>query len=241
MKVLIFIFILFSLFLNAKDTLLVKQRNALYVQNLIQVEEEIAKQYEKYLLTEFKIPTLSDLINNKYLGSNFSINNILGGNIAFKSTNALTIKFAVTRDLEKYVFNLYKRDLYRDRTSVVIIESSPSIIDTTNSYILFKLKSEEAKNIHTILLSGAVINKDCEGVVVSRYCNRNETSIRWYNNVSNWIEYDKKEFNSGNITIKNVSLLTDSKLNDLVVGSYIYEENGDRHLKLINNEIKEVD
>lgn len=35
---------------------------------MIEVEENIAKMFEKYLLTEFKIPTLDNLKIDDYLG-----------------------------------------------------------------------------------------------------------------------------------------------------------------------------
>ena len=69
-KKLIFYF-LFLLSLNANEDLTALNQNTLYVQNLIEKEEKIAKNFEKYILTEFVLPSMSDLIDDKYLGRNF--------------------------------------------------------------------------------------------------------------------------------------------------------------------------
>ena len=97
-KYLLFI-LLFTLSLKAEDSLNAQKQNALYVQNMIEIEENISKMFEKYLLTEFKIPTLDNLKTDDYLGSNFSTTNKMGSNIAFESTSDLKIKYAITNDL----------------------------------------------------------------------------------------------------------------------------------------------
>lgn len=68
-KYLLFILI-FTLSLKAEDSLNAQKQNALYVQNMIEVEENIAKMFEKYLLTEFKIPTLDNLKTDDYYSPN---------------------------------------------------------------------------------------------------------------------------------------------------------------------------
>ena len=92
------IIISFIVSLSAVDNLTAQKQNALYIQTLIETEENIAKMFEKYILTEFAIPTLEKLSTDSYLGSNFSTTNKMGSNIAFKSTNDLTIKYAITKD-----------------------------------------------------------------------------------------------------------------------------------------------
>jgi hypothetical protein len=82
----------FFLFLNADDIFVGQKQNTLYVQNLIEIEENIAKMFEKYLLTEFKLPTLEELRTNEYLGTNFSLENKMGSSIAFEDISNLKIK-----------------------------------------------------------------------------------------------------------------------------------------------------
>lgn len=238
MKILLILISSF-IFLSAKDGLLLKQKNALYVQNLIKLEEDIAKSYEKYILTEFSIPTLEKLINNNYLGSNFSVKNAMGNNIAFKDALNLQIKYAVTKSFESYVKSLYNRNLYRDRTSVY-----EDIDDINNSYIEILLQSDEAKNIFEILNSLALDEgfvKECRDDLKKMFCNNNFRTIRWYDSVSDWIEFDKKDLYKGNVTVKNSSMLNDPKIDKLSVGSYIYIENSSKYIKLIDNRIMKVD
>jgi hypothetical protein len=235
-KYILFILI-FTLSLKAEDSLTAQKQNALYVQNMIEVEENIAKMFEKYLLAEFKIPTLEKLNTDDYLGSNFSVTNKMGSDIAFESTSDLKIKYAIINDLyrnektsgiDNYIVKLYNRDLYRNYTSAY--EDS----DLAKSYIEIVLHSDEAKTIFTLLKAGNTIAKTCTSILTSTYCNNNNKTIRWYNASSQWIEYDKINFNNANITLSSIGLLNDSKLNDLAVGSYIFVENLSKYVKLIN-------
>ena len=234
-KYLLFI-LLFTLSLKAEDSLNAQKQNALYVQNMIEIEENISKMFEKYLLSEFKIPTLDNLKTDDYLGSNFSTTNKMGSNIAFESTSDLKIKYAITNDLyrnektsgiDNYIVKLYNRDLYRNYTSAY--EDSTTL---SKSYIEIVLHSDEAKTIFSLLKDGNTIAKTCTSILTSTYCNNNQKTIRWYNASSQWIEYDKINFNNANITLSSIGLLSDSKLNDLAVGSYIFVENLSKYVKL---------
>ena len=57
--ILLITFYLISSFGDESNTL--QKQNVLYVQNLIDKEEKIAQNFEKYILTEFEIPTLVKL------------------------------------------------------------------------------------------------------------------------------------------------------------------------------------
>jgi hypothetical protein len=237
-KYLLFILI-FTLSLKADDSLNAQKQNALYVQNMIEIEENIAKMFEKYLLTEFKIPTLDNLKTDDYLGSNFSSTNKMGSNIAFENTSNLKIKYAITNDLyrnektsgiDNYIVKLYNRDLYRNYTSAY--EDSSAL---TKSYIEIIFQSDEANTIFTLLKAGNTIAKTCTSTLTSTYCNNNNKTIRWYNASSQWIEYDKINFNNANITLSDIGLIDDSKLNDLAVGSYIFIEDSSKYVKLTND------
>ena len=99
----------------------IKQQNVLYIKNMIETEEKIAQAIEKYLLTEFKIPVFEYLSVDDYLGENFSLKNRMGEDIGFKNALNLTLKYAIKYDVkepDKYLFDLYNRDLYRNKTVV---------------------------------------------------------------------------------------------------------------------------
>ena len=171
---------LLSLFLNADENLTAQKQNALYVQNLIEIEEKMAKMFEKYLLTEFKIPTLENLRTDDYLGENFSVTNMMGNNIDFQNTSELKLKYAIAKDEfrnkklangeENYIVQLYNRDLYRENTSV-----SYDVNTFTNSYVEIILKSAEARTIFELLKAGNTIQKNCLAAsLVNTYCNNNE-------------------------------------------------------------------
>lgn len=241
-KCFILIFLFFTLLLS-DDSLTAQKQNTLYIQNMIEIEENIAKSFEKYLLTEYKIPTITDLIDDNYLGSNFSVVNRMGENIDFKDSTKLQIKYAITKNeyrktkdeslnLENFIVQLYERDLNREYTTVY------SDTDITKSYVEFKLKSQEAQTIFNLLKNGNSIAKTCTSSLKNSYCNNNDRTIRWYNSSSNWIEYDKKDFNKGNVTISSESILSSetTKLNELKVGSYIFIKDKTKNVKTSLND-----
>lgn len=242
----LFILILLSSISFCEDFLSAQKQNTLYVQNMIDIEEKIAKNFEKYLLTEFKIPTINNLISDEYLGANFSLQNRMGDAISFKDSSKLQIKYAISKSefilAQDYIVLLYNRDLYRDYTTVSY-ELKDDKIDLEKSYVEFKLKSQEANTIFNLLKNGNAIEKTCSATLASKYCNNDQKTIRWYNASSQWIEYSKKDFNNTNITtsMSLASIKTDTKISELAVGSYIYIQGSSKYVKLINSEILKVD
>lgn len=238
-KFFLFIVLWFS-FSFSNESLNAQKQNTLYIHNLIEIEEKIASNFEKYLLTEFKIPTINDLITDEYLGSNFSLLNKMGDNIDFLDALNLKIKYAIRKNefinAQGYTILLYNRDLYRNYTTVSS-EIADSKIDLSKSYVEFRLKSAEANTIYNILKAGNIIEKTCTATLVSKYCNNDKNSIRWYNASSNWIEYNKKDFNQGNITISSESIISSEilKLRDLKVGSYIFIKDKTKNVKLADD------
>lgn len=238
-KFFLFIVLWFS-FSFSNESLNAQKQNTLYIHNLIEIEEKIASNFEKYLLTEFKIPTINDLITDEYLGSNFSLLNKMGDNIDFLDALNLKIKYAIRKNefinAQDYTILLYNRDLYRNYTTVSS-EIADSKIDLSKSYVEFRLKSAEANTIYNILKAGNIIEKTCTATLVSKYCNNDKNSIRWYNASSNWIEYNKKDFNQGNITISSESIISSEilKLRDLKVGSYIFIKDKTKNVKLADD------
>jgi hypothetical protein len=234
--ILLTLYFTFSL-LYGKDTLVVQQQNVLYVQNLIEIEEKIASNFERYLLTEFKIPNMSDLNGNEYLGSNFTITNKFSSSIdldiSLDSIPNLKIKYGITKDVQLYVLGLYNRDLYRDMTSVYVDTE-----DSDKSYVSFTLKSKEAENILEILKTRATIKNECTFDLKSTYCITNLNTIRWYDENSNWIEYNNKDFEDGNVTISVSSLLSSAKLDNLKTSAFIFVNDGDKYLKIIDRIVK---
>lgn len=242
MKKLVFIFLFFSIFLFGDEAQIVKQKNVLSVQNLIKREELIAEAFEKYLLTEFKIPALNLLNSANYLGTNFDFTNNMGDYIDYFDSSNLKLKFAIKKPYQNYVYDLYVRDLYRSYTSAVVNKTDEEI-NTVTSYIALKIQSEEAQNIYNLLIAANTILSTCSVPKALTYCSKNKEYIRWYNDDLDWIEYSKKEMNNGNVTVSNISIFTTdvNKLNELPVGTLIHVENKGKYIKtILDNEFKEV-
>ena len=240
MKNLIILFLLI-IHSNANESLIAQKQNTLYVHNLIEIEEKIAQNFEKYLLDKLQIPTINNLINENYLGINFSVQNKMGSNIDFRDTNNLQIKYAIAKNefinSEDYLILLYNRDLYRDYTTVNFVTTSDKKIDLTKSFVEFKLKSPEAMTIFSILKNGETILENCSAGLINKYCINDKKSIRWYNSSSNWIEYNIKEFNNGNITVSSENVITSEveKLRLLKIGSYIFIKDKTKNIKMAND------
>lgn len=242
MKILLILFLsFFSLFAQNN---VIKYKNALAINELIKAEEKIALNYEKYLLTELKKPSsLNDLIDDKYLGSNFSVKNPFGSSsINFISINDMKLKFLVTKvSKDSYIYKLYTRDLNRDRTNATTTVGEDDLTKESKFYIKFELKSKVAQNILKILNDGYTIlnNSDCKNSAISKvnkYCDYSEQVFRWYNSSSKWVEYDKEKLNHTNVTIQDASLINESILDDQVVGTFIYVQNGNKFLQLVDGE-----
>ena len=233
MKAIFLLFIIISNILIA-DSLVLQKQNTLYTQNLISKEEQIAKAFEKYLLEEFKIPTMDDLqkndTKNLYLGSNFHLENTFGTKLELIEKE-LKLKYAITKNSQEYVTLLYERDLYRDHTTVYK--------DKTESFVEISLKSKEAQNIFKILKSGKKIAKNCENPVLSEYCSLNKNIIKYYDKNKDWIEYSKKEFQNGDVNVSSINIFDDLDLKDnLKTGIYIFVKNTAKHIKFYNEIIK---
>lgn len=246
---LISFFIFISSFAN--ESLILQKQNILYIQNLIDKEEKIAQSFENYLLTEFAIPKISDLQTDEYLGENFSIENMMGDSLALDTeTYQIRLKYAISKDtyIKKitdensdeydYLIQLYNRDLYRNYTKVEFNTKKPK-----ESYLWFDLKSQEANNIYKILKSTKAnkgIAKNCSSALIEQYCNNNLKTIRYYDAAGMWIEYDKRDYLNGNVTVSSDSIrLIPSNFNDLKVGAYIFvkDKEAKRYIKYEENPI----
>ncbi len=239
MKILIVLF-LFSSILFAQQSQIIRQQNVLFIQKIIESEEKIARNFEKYLLENFTIPTMAELKVNEYLGENFSLDNRFGSDLAFKNSLNLQLTYAITseKDANDYKNLLYNRDLYRENTVVYLEKNSSNEINYTNSYTEILLQSNEAKTILEILKSGNSIESSCTDTLINKYCNQNQSAIRWYNSSSQWIEYNKEGFDKASVTISTTSLLLDSRLSVLPIGTYIYLNNGSQYVKLKDSILK---
>ena len=233
----ILFFILFFLTLSfSVDNLRVQQQDVLYVQNIIEKEEMIARNFEKYLLNEFAIPAMNDLQTDEYLGKNFTIKNRMGDSFVLDASPSLIklnygIKDQYLKKIDddyNYIVQLYNRDLYRNNTYVIFDKD-----DDKKSYIEIQLKSPEAKNIYKILKEeNEKIAKNCSSESKG-YCNNqdDERTIRWYDNSSNWIEYSKKDFKDGNINVN--SNISDEKRKELKIGSHIFKNKESQSIRFM--------
>ncbi|MDX4036361.1 hypothetical protein [Aliarcobacter skirrowii] len=243
---------IFTIFLLCLNLFALDNRTVLALSNVIEREEQIAYNFEKYILNEFKIPTMNDLLKDNqnpedsyYLGSNFSLKNMFGKDLAFFSGS--NDKLAIAIDSKKYsdefIKLYYKRDLYRDRTSVY--EKDEKL-----QYVKIVLKSKEAQNLFKILNNGDTILKvdDYSKCEANKYCinpKDNQKTIRKYTLSDSHIIYNIKDMEKGAIfiskRINNPPLKEDDPIyiemgfEDLNIGTIIYSD-GKKYIKIIASE-----
>lgn len=105
--------------------------------------------FEKYILTRVCNTNFEKLSTDSYLGSNFSTTNKMGSNIAFKSTNDLTIKYAITKDeyRKKQMQIQLLKTIWFNYIIGICIEMLQlyMMIVISPIYVQMKLQSNEAK------------------------------------------------------------------------------------------------
>ncbi|OCL88851.1 hypothetical protein [Arcobacter porcinus] len=242
-------YFIFLIFILSSNLFAIDNKTILALSNIIEREEEIAKNYEEYILNEYKLPTMEDLLkediensDNYYLGSNFSRKNIFGKSLSFYDANArLNSSLDENKFSNEYLKLYYKRDLYRDRTSV--LEENGKL-----KYVQIVLKSQEAQNLFKILSSGYEIIKvdkyaDCK---TDKYCvnpKDNIKTIRKYTATDAYIIYNIKDLEKGNIYIskkinnpplkENDPIYIEMEFDKLNIGTIIFSDSR-KYIKLDN-------
>ena len=221
MKILFLFLISINIFANNLNT--INKEEVLATKKIISKEEELALAYENYLLSEFKYP-----INIDVLKDYISYDNIF----KFKINTKLKLEYFLNNKKKKFISTLYNSDLFRKRTLVL-----------DKKYVHIKLLSKEAKNIAYILDQlplGKIIRKNCDSDSAG-FCNKNKTSLRFYDEFKNWIEYSKKDFEKGTVLVSSIDVNNVFKLNklkrleNLKLGASIIAKDIGEYLKLNNN------
>ena len=91
---------------------------------------------------------------------------------------------------------------------------------------------------YIFILKTNSIEAECTSILTKTYCITNLNAIRWYESPSRWIEYNKADFENGNVTISTAVLLVNLKLNNLKVGANIFVKDGNKYLKLANDIVR---
>jgi hypothetical protein len=237
----VFINFSFSLDLNLNNF---KDRQAVLLDTkiLILYEESIAKAYEEYILTNYSIPTLTEITT---LIGNISLSNAINSTLILDE-NLMNISFGLIDEIkaDSSIKNLYESSTYRKRTYF------------RNDKINFILKDEFAKHLYDLIKQGGTIG-DCpsnDGPIPKVNCKKNNhiyigvTHIKKDTRVdANGIDiityppdvylmvYSIDKFKTGPIVITEDSTkYTQSEFDSIPKGALLYDVLGVKYVKTID-------
>lgn len=224
-KILLITLVIVQIVLAQDRILMLKNNSIKDITKLILKEEQIAKSFEKYLLDNLSFPSIDDLVDNKYLGEDFSILNSLGESLNFKQNNSIFLKYHLDTD-QTYMTKTYENEVKRFYTKL-----------NSNDAVKIILKTNEAINILEILVNNNnMISKTCDSTTRGFcYISELNNSIRWYNSLGKWIEYDKKNYKKGVIKVEDKTLFTEAKISELPIGAEIFDSSNNRYIKMTDN------
>jgi len=190
------------------------------IKKTVNKEEAVASAYKKYLLDKGTIPSISDLIENDYLPTGFSILNPFGKEISISTVNDNTIVDSLPSNLKSSVYDYYYSNVFRKNSF------APMSFDSNNVGIELSTFEEfifENKDNITLVKDDARNKYHLENGVLSWY---NSTNKYMFTHTEDKLIVDD-EINildtNGNIDVTFLALVNDV----MYAGETIYhEENG---------------
>lgn len=203
------------------------------VKTIILYEESIAKAYEEYVLTNYKLPTLAEI---KTLIGNLTLVNNVGSNITL--SNTLTkISYGLNSDLkaDSSIKALYESNTYRKRTYV------------RNDEVNFFLEDEFAKHLYDLIKQNGSAIQDCPTTAFTTAVNCKENNhiyikltkkLDGLEVVPNTylIAYHIDNFKNGPIIISNDTSkhITESAFDSIPKGALLYDTDGVKYVKTLD-------
>lgn len=241
-KIFLLIFLMLNISsLNAADTsisFLDRQVLLEKVKSVIKEEESIAKAYELYLISEYKkAKTLSTLIHENYLGTDFKIsfsapNNSYFNNYSLsQSDNYINYRLKTLLIKDTKIKDLYESDTFRKKTFFY------------DNKIYLLLNTNLAKSIYTLIQKQGEDLLACSDSSSKQYCIQNDVNNAYKTHIfiyrsttksaSNIMMYYLPEnFEKGPILIKDdISLHSRDEFKLIPIGSTLYDLKGVKYLK----------
>lgn len=238
-KFILFIFLSLNSFLFS-ETFSEKQTILNDIQDLIIYEESIAKAYERYIITYYKLPTLTDTNFLKMIQTKNSSSNIIATTQNL-NTN-LNLDYGIKSTISNEYKKIYENNMYRDKTFVV------------SNKVYFSLENNFAKHIISLLgLKNLSSIEKCPTNISSTItCHENNTiyidvkerkldSFTNEKRPNNFLAaYTIENFENGPIIIPVPKANAGEKIfSTLKNGTLIYDNNGNKFIKTTDG-IKEL-
>ena len=236
MKKLFFIFIFLSNIAFSLDLNDFEERKSILedVKSIILYEESIAIAYENYILSNYSIPTLTQI--KALIGDLTTQVSGITTTLTLNNSAITKISYALSDDLKKAdasIKALYDSNTFRKRTYV------------RNNEVYFILEDVFAKHLYDLIkTNGEIINADKPLISCSlnKVCKKNNhIYVEVQSLVSDMpdkylMAYHIDKFKTGPIIITNdtSNYLTKSIFNSIPKGALLYDTNGVKYLKTVS-------
>lgn len=226
-KLFLILILINSFFAEEITTFEGRQEALLKIRNIITQEESISRAYESYILKNYTVPALSNLITADYLGVGFTTN-FDTTNFNTISLDNLTLSYALKSDALKNDLKfkeLYENDTFRDRTYF------------QDDKIYFLLVDEFAKHLYFLIKRQNSAILDCTNLLSKRYCSNNNhiyiySSDTTKTDATLLMYYHKDKFKTGPFIItNNVSEHSNIEFSSIPKGMVLYDNDGKKYIK----------
>lgn len=233
-KILLFISLLLVniSFANTFDT---QQERLIKLKDLINEEEYIARAFEKYILEEKDIPSLSDLKTDDYLGTSYTSTYLLDSDsktfsiTANENSMKNRIRLSVLNN-ESELVHIYEDNAYRTRTYV----------KGDKVYIIFK--DDLAKHLYYLLKVNTTTISDCpsSGAPSTKLCKENDHLYVYNDSRTDLLMFFKFEkFKEGPIIINDdIAFHSNKAYRFIPTGTLIYDFKGNKYIKTTDNMVR---
>jgi len=232
-KYLILLIISFSfLYSDSSTTFIEKQKLIIKTKKIIEEEEFIARAFERYILENAKIPTLSDLKNNNYLSTTFSPTYFTEDDSKDfsiisrknKMKNRLTLSVESVR-INSGIADLYNSSTYRNRT----------YLDGTEIGIF--IRDDFARHIYFLSSTADIDIVTCSDSNRDKYCIENDHMYIYKRGSDKskdilLMYYKLSKFRTGPIIIVDDPTIYDnSEFEHIPSGAILFDIKGKKHIK----------
>jgi hypothetical protein len=226
-KLFLILILVNSFFAEEITTFDARQEALLKIRNIITQEESIARAYESYILKNYNIPILSNLITADYLGVEFTTN-FDTTNFNSISLDNLTLSYALKSDALKNDLkfkDLYENDTFRNRTYF------------QDNKIYYLLLDDFAKHLYFLIKRQNSAILDCTNLLSKRYCVNNNhiyiySSDTVKTNATLLLYYHKDKFKMGPFIItNNISEHSNIEFSSIPKGIILYDSDGKKYIK----------
>lgn len=200
------------------------------IKKVIIKEEQIVNAYEEYILENYSVPTIANLLTNSFLGTSFL------SNLDLTNFNTITIDTSILSRLsyslkstlsdDPFLKNLYDGNTFRKNTFYADNKINMIVQDDFAKHLLYLISKQPTGITDCTILS----TKYCRsGDEIYIYDSTLRTNLLMY--------YNKDRFKTGPIIITDDTTLqvNNQEFDFIPKGALLYDEEGNKYVKTIDS------